>query len=303
MVLTPSRHLGAALHRLAPLRVGLALAATLALVASVAVSGCGAVPVGDVDGPTTVSARAPDSTEEYLPGLEADLYLPAGNPATSPVVVMVPGGGWTSADRAGLRPLATSLADAGAVVVNATYRVAPAATFPEPVADVVCAADFGAARSVRAGITPTRVVLLGHSAGAHLGALASLAPARFRAGCPWPPRDVDGFVGLAGPYGPELLATVAEPLFGTDPGADPERWREGTPGTWVGERGSKPAVLLVHGERDDVVPASQSRSLADALTHAGHPVELDLVSDADHQTIYAPGVAAARVTSWLASLD
>jgi len=277
--------------------VGVALAATLAL------SACSATEGQDSVSSTAAPGRAPDSTEDYLPGLAADLYLPVGKPASAPVVVMVPGGGWTSADRTGFGPLAASLSAAGAVVVNATYRVAPTARFPQPVADVVCAADFGAARSVRSGITPTHVVLLGHSAGAHLAALAALAPSHFRAGCPWPANDVDGFVGLAGPYSPEMLAEVAQPLFGTGPDEEPDRWHEGSPGSWAGERGPAPAALLVHGERDEVVPPSESRSLADELTDTGHVAELDIVTGADHQTIYRPEVVSSRVVRWLASLD
>ncbi|KGN41203.1 hypothetical protein N801_08965 [Knoellia aerolata DSM 18566] len=277
----------------------------MATVATLALLGCGSDPdpdPGTTGGPSTVSARAPDSTEAYLPGLEADLYLPAGNPGSAPVVVLVPGGGWTSADRAGLGPLAASLAAAGNVAVNATYRVAPAARFPQPVSDVVCAADYGAARAARAGIAPTRVVLLGHSAGAHLAALGTLAPAHFRAECPWPARNVDGLVGLAGAYDLTGLADVVQPLFGATPRQQPERWREGTPSSWVGQRTPSPPVLLAHGELDDVVAVPQSRDFGAALTGAGHDVELEILPDADHDTIYRPEVVADLIARWLAGL-
>jgi len=51
-------------------------------------------------------------TQDYLPGLAADVHLPTGVRA-APVVVLVPGGAWLTADRRGLTPLARSLAAAG----------------------------------------------------------------------------------------------------------------------------------------------------------------------------------------------
>ena len=65
------------------------------------------------------------STEEYLPSVEADAYLPEER-ESSPIVVLVPGGGWQSADRVGLGQLAEALAAAGIAVVNASYRAADA---------------------------------------------------------------------------------------------------------------------------------------------------------------------------------
>ena len=277
--------------------VAVGVAAALALV------GCASVtPERGPEATRETSQRAPDATEAYLPGLDADVHLPAGSPRSAAVVVMVPGGGWTSADRSGLSGLAADLAAAGSVVVNATYRVAPAARFPLPVADVVCAADFGAARAARAGVSPTRVVLLGHSAGAQLAALAALAPSRFRDRCPWPARDVDGLVGLAGPYDPEAMSDVVEPLFGATREESPGPWREGTPSTWAGSRTPPPPVLLVHGEDDDVVPVGQSRDFAAVLSSAGHAVDVHVVPGADHHTIYQPEVVSAIVQRWLDTL-
>jgi acetyl esterase/lipase len=284
-------------HRLAVTPVVAALGLVLG------VAGCATPTAGPAASlSTTVPERPPDSTSEYLPGLAADLYLPADGRHSAPVLVMVPGGGWTSADRSGLAALATALADSGVAVVNATYRTAPATTFPGPVGDIVCAADYGAATAARAGVTPSRLVLLGHSAGAHLAMLAALAPAHFRSGCPWPARDIDGVVGLAGPYDLRPIADAVQPLFGATPAQRPELWREGTPSTWASTRSPSPAVLLVHGEQDEVLPASQSKDFAAVLEGAGHRVELDLVPGATHGTIYRPEVVAGTISRWLAAL-
>ena len=115
------------------------------------------------------------ATEDYIPGVAADVYLPDAT-GTVPLVVMVPGGAWIAADRSGLGPLAEQLAGDGIAVVNATHRPAGGDVhFPGPVRDVVCSVDFAVARLRAAGLEPHPVVLLGHSTGAHLAALAVLA--------------------------------------------------------------------------------------------------------------------------------
>lgn len=57
-------------------------------------------------------------------------------------------------------------------------------SFPDMVAEVLCGADFAAGQVRAAGSDPEPLIVLGHSSGAHLGALADLAPSRFRIDCP-----------------------------------------------------------------------------------------------------------------------
>jgi acetyl esterase/lipase len=240
-------------------------------------------------------------TEEYLPGVEADLYLPDRGGAV-PVVVMVPGGSWVTADRSGLGPLAERLSSAGMAVVNATYRAAgDGAHFPTPIEDLVCAVDFGVARVAQLGLRPSPVVLLGHSSGAHLAALAALGSAHFRGGCRWPAAAPDALALLAGIYDVSALADVAEPLFGVPPADDPAAWRAGNAFSWTDARASMP-VFLAHGAADTLVPVMFTTHFASALEQAGHPIRLDVVPAAGHQDIYAPEVIAAPLEEWIASL-
>lgn len=250
---------------------------------------------------TGATLRHHISTADYLPGLGADLFMP-DHVTRAPLVVLVPGGGWTDADRTGLRPLADRLASDGIVAVTVTYRAAnDHVRFPVPVADIECAVDYAAERARQAGVTPSRVLLLGHSAGAHLAMLAALTGTRFRQSCAYPSVQVDGVIGLAGPYDISTLRSLAQPLFGASAAEDPTAWRDGNPVTWVNQRPQLP-VLLAHGSADDTVSPTATTSFADLLRAAGHPVTVEIVAGADHGSIYRPRVIADRLLSWIRTL-
>lgn len=242
------------------------------------------------------------ATADYRAGVGADVFLPASPAKRSPLVVLVPGGGWSSADRTGLLPLADRLAGRGIAAVAASYRTqGDRVRFPVPAADIECAVDYAVARVQRAGITPSPVILLGHSAGAHLAMLVALTGTRFRAGCPYPAATVDAVIGLAGPYDIRLLAEVAQAMFDRKPADDPAAWRAANPVTWVGLR-PELHVLLVHGTADQTVAPTFTTSFAQRLRATGHDVQVELVSGADHATIYRPDVVAARIVRWVRSL-
>ncbi len=243
-----------------------------------------------------------DRTVAVGDGLEADLYLPdARPPGPATVVVLVPGGAWRSADNGGLAPLALRLRSARVAVANATYRAADdGVRFPVPVDDIVCDVRAAVAAVGDAGYTPGPVVLVGHSSGAHLAAIASLDGDRYGAGCRYPPAPVDAFAVLAGPYDPVEVAGEAEALFGAPPGDAPDLWRQGDPTALVADRPSLP-VFLAHGLADLLVPVESTSAFAAALRAAGHPVESHLMPGVDHAQVYDPDVVGDELALWLAA--
>lgn len=242
--------------------------------------------------------------EEAAPGYDVSsgvrLFMPAADEALSdpPLVVLVPGGGWVSADPAGLEPLAEMLTNSGAIVATITYRTANEdAYFPTPVEDVACAAAYAVATVRASGIKPSEVVMVGHSAGAHLGALVALRPTDFSARCDYPALTPDRFIGLAGPYDVVLARSVAIDLFG--PGNnDPANWSDGNPHDHT-TRQPTLDVLLIHGGADRTVPIQFTLSFAAALANGGHHVETAYPEAADHHTVYSPEVAAPLISDWL----
>jgi acetyl esterase/lipase len=244
------------------------------------------------------------TTEEYLPGVEADLRLPLER-GPAPLVVLVPGGGWQTADRTGLEPLADTLTASGATTATITYRTASdGVLFPVPADDVACAVRWAVERATQEGRPPTHTIVAGHSAGGHLAALTALSGAEFGADCPAPPVPIDGFVGIAGVYDLEPMESALTPLFGASRLEQPDAWERGSPITWAARAGLTPPgfrTLLIHGATDELVPVEQSLSLAKTLTERRVDTLVELVADATHQNVYHADIAAPLIQKWLDS--
>jgi len=102
----------------------------------------------------------------------ADVAEPAGA-GPHPVLVYLHGGGWCSGSPRSHRKLALRFAEAGFVVVNLGYRLAPEAPFPGPLEDCLFAVRWAARQAQRFDGDPTRIAIAGDSAGANLAAAAA----------------------------------------------------------------------------------------------------------------------------------
>lgn len=278
-------------HGPAARRRAAAGAASLVALAAVLVA-CSS---GPGDGESSAAADAP-VTEDYRPGMAATTYRASGDPDA--VVVLVPGGGWSSADPGGLAPLAEHLVGEGSAVVTITYGTSGTGEhYPVPVDDVTCAVAYAARQ-----VPGVPVVLVGHSAGAHLSVLAALRPEP-RTGsdpeaCPHPARAADAVAGLAGPYDVEAVGPIGRDLFAASRAEAADLWTEGNPLTWAAERPELP-VLLVHGTADDVVPLSFTEQLAAALTAGGHEVRTEPLEGVDHGEVYRAEVVGDLLAGWV----
>lgn len=100
-----------------------------------------------------------------------------GSPAL-PVYVYFHGGGWTSGDKAALTKYCASQAEAGMVVVNVNYRVAPEFHMAHVLDDANAAMNWVQRNISRFGGDPHRLVLGGDSAGGQIAALLTAATFR-----------------------------------------------------------------------------------------------------------------------------
>lgn len=104
-----------------------------------------------------------------------DVFLPASRAQASdrgaPVVVFIHGGYWRSLDKADHSFIAPALTAAGACVLVPNYDLCPAVTIPEIALQMVRALAWTYREVAAYGGDPSRITVVGHSAGGHLAAM------------------------------------------------------------------------------------------------------------------------------------
>lgn len=107
-----------------------------------------------------------------------DVYRPL-NARSAPILLMVHGGAWDKGDKRMDRVVENKMArwlPQGYLFVSTNYRLLPDATPLQQAEDIAQALSYVQQHATGWGGDPQRVVLLGHSAGAHLVSLLSAAP-------------------------------------------------------------------------------------------------------------------------------
>jgi acetyl esterase/lipase len=244
---------------------------------------------------TTTTAAPATSVTGPLAVIDAEVLVPEGDPPF-PAVVLVHGGGWVAGDPSLMLPLARFLTEHGYLTVTPAYTLAGETPgYPAAVDDVACAARLAGAHPDGDG----SVVLLGHSAGAHLSAVVALDSTGYGESCPVPePVVPDRLVGLAGPYDVARLGILMYPFFGGGPGEEPEAWVEGNPMNLV-ERNTGLRSLLMYGEEDGFIAPSFTLDFGEALSESGSEALIEAVEGARHNEMYLPEVVGDLILAWL----
>jgi acetyl esterase/lipase len=234
---------------------------------------------------------------DFVAGLPVEIYGPR-EPGDFPVVVMLHGGGWFGGSPASMEPLASSLASAGIVVFNSTYRTSGGG-YPESFDDVACDIRFALSRAPEFTTSSAPLTVVAHSAGAHIGSVVSLAGNLFGQDCDVGAEVVvDRFVGLAGPYDPTLYSAVLTGYFGTRLEEDSAPWEAGSPYSYLDDNPDL-RMLLIHGTDDDLVPIRSSELLAEAAADAGLDVALEELPGASHMEARSPNLVTDLIADFV----
>ncbi len=219
----------------------------------------------------------------YGPGGRSNLLdvwrrpdLPPDQPA--PVLIQVPGGGWSVNDKRGQAyPLMTRMVELGWVCVSINYSRSPRNAWPSHIVDVKRAIAWVRANIADFGGDPGFIAVTGGSAGGHLSSLAALTA--------HDPTLQPGFEDA------DTSVQAAAPFYGiydlTDPGSvhkllipllerlviqrrlaeNPEIFAAASPA--LRAHRDAPPFFILHGETDSIIPASQARAFDAALRAAG----------------------------------
>ena len=216
----------------------------LALIGAGALAGHAAAQDASAPARARLAARAPDDAAgvrklaDLAYGESAkqriDVYLPpAGTspPGGAPILVMVHGGAWMFGDKSSPGVVGAKVdhwVAKGWILVSVNNRLMPEAEPPVQAEDVAHALAFVQKQAPAWGGDASRLVLMGHSAGAHLVALLSASPglaARSGAGR-WAGTVVldSAALDLSG-----LMQQRHPRFYDRVFGADPEKWRAASP--------------------------------------------------------------------------
>lgn len=197
--------------------------------------------------------------------------------AGSPLVVFVHGGGWKRGDKnnaTGPEKPSHYLAQ-GYGFASINYRLVPAATVEQQAQDVASALAYLIKQAESLGFDASRVVLMGHSAGAHLSALVG-TDMQYLKKAELGPKSLRGIIPLDGACydvprqiaeGGDFMQETYLQAFGTEK----ERQLTLSP-THHAAAPNAPAFLILHVQRID--GTAQSKALGKALSKAGTSAEV-----------------------------
>ncbi|PWK68238.1 alpha/beta hydrolase [Aminobacter sp. AP02] len=248
------------------------------------------------------------------PRLRVVVLDPAPQATGKAAILHIHGGGLVvGKPEVAIAELQQLAADLGAIIVSVDYRLAPEHPFPAGLDDAYAALEWMHRSAGELGIDPTRIALLGESAGAGLAAAVALRardrgelPIRFQAlrypmlddrtALQAPPAHVGTFIWnwQSNSFGWASVLGRKPVMDAAPEGAVPARANSlhGLPATWIGV-----------GTLD--LFARESMIFAGRLVEAGVPVELSVVPGAYHgfdTMVPEARVSATFIASWRSAL-
>lgn len=236
---------------------------------------------------------ANDTLKKHL----LDIYIPANAKADMPLVVWIHGGAWTHndkyADMGYMKKTIGAILNSGFALASIDYRFSTDAVFPAQIQDCNQALAFLYEYAAKYGYNKNKIALMGFSAGGHLASLLALSHNNQVASF-YAPKATKSFKisAIVDFYGPADFLAMLKPqegttqkdavstLLGASPIDRPDLAKIASPATYVDK--NDPPFLIIHGEKDESVPPTQSKLLSSWLTLNKVKNELIVVKNAPH---------------------
>ncbi|KQM67687.1 alpha/beta hydrolase [Sphingomonas sp. Leaf17] len=231
------------------------------------------------------AAGATDDSAGQTPTVT--IVRPQRGQANGAAVIVAPGGGYVElAGNIEGRQVADWFASRGITAFVLKYRIGPTARLPIPLLDGARAIRFARANATRLGLDPTRIGMIGFSAGGHLAATTAATAS------PGQPTSSDpverassrpDFLVLGYPWleGTAIDAKGRSPYCTFAGGAcDPRAYEQYRPTRSV--TAAMPPVFIFHTSNDPIVDARGITRFYDALQSRRVPVELHIFALGRH---------------------
>ncbi|RQP23493.1 alpha/beta hydrolase [Piscinibacter terrae] len=235
------------------------------------------------------------------PAQRLDLFRPAKVAPDAVLIFMVHGGGWARGDKAYARVTTNKVphwVPQGHVFVSINYRMVPVANPVEQADDVARALAFVQGQAASWGVNPARVVLMGHSAGAHLVSMLNADPsiATRQGARPWL-----GTVPLDGAAFDVVTIMEARHfrLFDKTFGTDRALWVDASPIRRL-KAAPPPMLLVCSARRAD--SCAQAQAFMDKANGLGGRVQLqkeDLSHSEINERLGLPGAYTDSVDAFI----
>lgn len=215
------------------------------------------------------------------PGRALDIYVPKNAQKNIPLLVFIHGGGWRQGHRGGklVQTYGNEAIRRGIAVADIGYELNTAHPYPDENNDVACALTWLSNNASTYGIDVEKMVYFGDSAGGQLAAFAALT-------IPYKGYDYEAPIGVIDLYGVSDFTKILE---GKKPDKNAQLYLgsnynthavDASPTNYVTK--NAPTFLIIHGNKDTVVPISQSKELFDKLTKFGIDAEFIEINGGRH---------------------
>jgi len=217
---------------------------------------------------------------------------PANEPADQlarPILLFIHGGGWALGDKKRLEHKADLALRHNWLYVSINYRLSPRVKHPEHAKDAAAAIAYIHQHATDFGGDPNNIVIMGHSAGAHIAAIVA-SDESLLAEHDLAPSDLRGVVLLDGAgydipsqMNSKLLGKTARTMFENAFGDDPEGWQQASPTLQAKPGDTLPPLLGVHIDR--YRSKIETNKLVNAWKATGASASVHYAPEPDHGAI------------------
>jgi len=273
-----------------------------------------------------------DFSINYKDNFKLDIYEPTKEVfAKRPVLVYYHGGAWVGGDKISVNndrfhKTFNALREQGYAIISPTYTLAKfgVSPFPDCIADAFDVISWIEQNSENYNFDLKQIGVLGESAGGHLALMTAYADIeKFTKPhgislnyvvAIYPPTDLrelyieqremlDTIKTSAArlPESFQAYLDINQYLFGFDPAQDTSRADEITqlysPINYV--KKEIPKTLLIHGDKDRVVPISQSLLLKEKMESLDIPIQFHVLEGVDHAFMDARPEQKEQTQKWI----